>query len=42
MVNKSIFVTQPSLAPLDEYVTLLKGVWGKRNINTQWPSCSST
>ena len=27
MVNKSIFVTQPSLAPLDEYVTLLKGVW---------------
>jgi dTDP-4-amino-4,6-dideoxygalactose transaminase len=27
MENKSIFVTQPSLAPLDEYTNLLKGVW---------------
>lgn len=27
MENNSIFVTQPSLAPLDEYTTLLKGVW---------------
>ncbi len=25
--NKPIFVTQPSLAPLDEYNELLKGVW---------------
>ena len=27
MKSKPIFVTQPSLAPLDEYVNLLKGVW---------------
>lgn len=27
MENKSIFVTMPSLAPLDEYLELLKGVW---------------
>ncbi|WP_394752347.1 DegT/DnrJ/EryC1/StrS family aminotransferase [Crenothrix sp.] len=27
MSNKPIYVTQPSLAPLDEYVELLKGVW---------------
>lgn len=27
MSNNKIFVTQPSLAPLDEYVELLKGVW---------------
>jgi dTDP-4-amino-4,6-dideoxygalactose transaminase len=26
-MKKSIYVTQPSLAPLEEYVTLLKGVW---------------
>lgn len=29
MNNKPIFVTQPSLAPLDEYVALLKGVWDR-------------
>lgn len=27
MPDKPIYVTQPSLAPLDEYVALLKGVW---------------
>ena len=27
MPDKPIYVTQPSLAPLDEYVMLLKGVW---------------
>jgi len=27
MNNKPIFVTQPSLAPLDEYMEILKGVW---------------
>ena len=27
MNNKPIYVTQPSLAPLDEYMELLKGVW---------------
>jgi dTDP-4-amino-4,6-dideoxygalactose transaminase len=27
MNNKSIFVTQPSLAPLEEYVKILEGVW---------------
>jgi dTDP-4-amino-4,6-dideoxygalactose transaminase len=27
MNNNPIYVTQPSLAPLDEYVELLKGVW---------------
>jgi dTDP-4-amino-4,6-dideoxygalactose transaminase len=27
MTEKRIYVTQPSLAPLDEYVELLKGVW---------------
>ena len=27
MKNKSIFVTQPSLAPLNEFTELLKGVW---------------
>jgi dTDP-4-amino-4,6-dideoxygalactose transaminase len=27
MENKPIFVTQPSLAPLHEYMELLKGVW---------------
>lgn len=27
MENKSIYVTMPSLAPLDEYVEILKGVW---------------
>lgn len=27
MSDKKIFVTQPSLAPLDEYVEILKGVW---------------
>lgn len=27
MNNKPIYVTMPSLAPLDEYVELLKGVW---------------
>ena len=27
MQDKTIYVTQPSLAPLDEYVELLKGVW---------------
>lgn len=26
-MNKPIYVTMPSLAPLDEYVELLKGVW---------------
>lgn len=31
--NKPIFVTQPSLAPLHEYMELLKGVW-KRGILT--------
>jgi len=29
MENKPIYVTQPSLAPLDEYMELLKGVWGR-------------
>lgn len=27
MAEKPIFVTQPSLAPLDEYVEILRGVW---------------
>ncbi|WP_162051947.1 DegT/DnrJ/EryC1/StrS family aminotransferase [Pontibacter pamirensis] len=27
MSNKKIFVTQPSLAPLEEYVEILRGVW---------------
>lgn len=27
MLNKPIYVTMPSLAPLEEYVELLKGVW---------------
>jgi len=27
MDNKPIYVTQPSLAPLDEYMELLRGVW---------------
>jgi dTDP-4-amino-4,6-dideoxygalactose transaminase len=27
MPDKPIYVTQPSLAPLDEYVEILKGVW---------------
>ena len=27
MSNKSIYVTKPSLAPLDEFVEILKGVW---------------
>lgn len=29
MTNKPIFVTQPSLAPLEEFTELLKGVWGR-------------
>ncbi len=29
MQNKPIFVTQPSLAPLEEYVQLLEGVWDR-------------
>ena len=29
MSSKSIFVTQPSLAPLDEFVEILKGVWDR-------------
>ncbi len=29
MTDKNIFVTQPSLAPLEEYVELLKGVWDR-------------
>ncbi|MFZ4801550.1 MAG: DegT/DnrJ/EryC1/StrS family aminotransferase [Chlorobium sp.] len=29
MQDKSIYVTQPSLAPLEEYVELLKGVWDR-------------
>ena len=27
MKNKPIYITQPSLAPLEEYVEILKGVW---------------
>jgi len=27
MLDKPVYVTQPSLAPLEEYVELLKGVW---------------
>jgi dTDP-4-amino-4,6-dideoxygalactose transaminase len=27
--NKAIFVTMPSLAPLDEYMEILKGVWDR-------------
>ena len=27
MNHKPIYVTQPSLAPLDEYMELLNGVW---------------
>ena len=27
MKNKPIYVTQPSLASLEEYVEILKGVW---------------
>ncbi len=27
MTEKSVYVTQPSLAPLDEYVEILQGVW---------------
>ncbi len=27
VVNKSVYVTMPSLAPLEEYMELLKGVW---------------
>ncbi len=27
MNNKPIYITQPSLAPLDEYMEILKGVW---------------
>lgn len=27
MSNKAVFVTQPSLAPLDEFTELLKGIW---------------
>lgn len=29
MENKPIYVTMPSLAPLDEYVEILKGVWDR-------------
>ncbi len=32
-MNKPIYVTQPSLAPLEEYMEILKGVWD-RNILT--------
>ena len=27
--NSPIYVTQPSLAPLEEYMELLKGVWAR-------------
>ncbi len=29
MSSKSIFVTQPSLAPLSEFVEILEGVWDR-------------
>ena len=29
MKNKPIYVTQPSLAPLHEYSSLLEGVWNR-------------
>ena len=29
MIRRPIFVTQPSLAPLEEYVELLRGVWDR-------------
>lgn len=37
MENNPIYVTQPSLAPLEEYVDLLKGVWDRRILTHNGP-----
>lgn len=41
MENKSIFVTQPSLAPLDEYMEILKGVWERGILTHNGPVVQS-
>jgi dTDP-4-amino-4,6-dideoxygalactose transaminase len=35
--NNPVYVTQPSLAPLEEYMELLKGVWGNRILTHNGP-----
>ena len=40
MKNKTIYVTQPSLTPLNEYSKLLEGVWERGILDPQWTSCA--
>jgi dTDP-4-amino-4,6-dideoxygalactose transaminase len=37
MENKNIFVTQPSLAPIDEFTEILKGVWNRKILTHNGP-----
>jgi len=41
MKNKSIYVTQPSLAPLEEYMDVLKGVWERGILTHNGPVVQS-
>lgn len=37
MENKNIFVTQPSLAPFEEFAEILKGVWNRKILTHNGP-----
>ena len=37
MENKNIFVTQPSLAPFEEFAAILKGVWDRKILTHNGP-----
>ena len=37
MENKNIFVTQPSLAPFEEFTAILKGVWDRKILTHNGP-----
>lgn len=37
MKNKNIFVTQPSLAPINEFTEILKGVWNRKILTHNGP-----
>ena len=37
MKNKNIFVTQPSLAPINEFTEILKGVWDRKILTHNGP-----
>jgi len=36
-VKKTIYVTQPALPPLDEFITYLKQIWGTRILTNNGP-----